>query len=240
MVCDPVVTFVGLGWFGGRRIFQLAERSFWSLNAMAIQPVYVACARRCTAPRWSDGRVPTRATISATAHTSPPPWSPVSRSVRSRFSSCIWPGPRPAGWATSEICARRIGSRSLRWRTPSSLAPPISRGRAGLGTGRRDDAAPRELGSFRPRSRARRTWRVAHLSDIHVVGERYGFRLGSGRAGPRGNERVRRRVARVSTSCTARAARRDRNHRRPDRRGHVRRVGRAVRRARRLSLVASR
>jgi 3',5'-cyclic AMP phosphodiesterase CpdA len=30
------------------------------------------------------------------------------------------------------------------------------------------------------------------LSDIHVVGERYGFRIESGRSGPRGNERLRR------------------------------------------------
>jgi calcineurin-like phosphoesterase family protein len=30
------------------------------------------------------------------------------------------------------------------------------------------------------------------LSDVHVVGERYGFRLESGRLGPRGNERFKR------------------------------------------------
>ena len=37
-----------------------------------------------------------------------------------------------------------------------------------------------------------RTWRIAHLSDVHVVGEPYGFRLESGRAGPRGNDRFMR------------------------------------------------
>ena len=49
---------------------------------------------------------------------------------------------------------------------------------------------PRDLARFDevPPSAAR--WRVAHLSDIHVVGERYGFRIESGRAGPRGNERL--------------------------------------------------
>ena len=50
---------------------------------------------------------------------------------------------------------------------------------------------PRGLTSFRERNELTRAWRVAHLSDIHVVGERYGFRLGSGRAGPRGNEAFR-------------------------------------------------
>ena len=33
-------------------------------------------------------------------------------------------------------------------------------------------------------------WRIAHLSDIHVVGETYGFRIESGRSGPRGNDRL--------------------------------------------------
>ena len=34
-----------------------------------------------------------------------------------------------------------------------------------------------------------------HLSDVHVVGERYGFRIESGRSGPRGNERLKRLLA---------------------------------------------
>ena len=34
--------------------------------------------------------------------------------------------------------------------------------------------------------------RVAHLSDLHIVGSRYGFRMESGKRGPRGNGRVRR------------------------------------------------
>ena len=37
-----------------------------------------------------------------------------------------------------------------------------------------------------------RKFRVAHLSDIHVVGENFGFRIESGRAGARGNDRLRR------------------------------------------------
>jgi hypothetical protein len=38
-----LVFLIGLGWFGGRLIFQLAERSFWSLNSLAVQPCYAAC-----------------------------------------------------------------------------------------------------------------------------------------------------------------------------------------------------
>ncbi len=39
------------------------------------------------------------------------------------------------------------------------------------------------------------TWRVAHLSDIHLVGEAYGFRLECGRDGPRGNQRFEAALA---------------------------------------------
>ncbi len=51
---------------------------------------------------------------------------------------------------------------------------------------------PRDLAGFDARPDNARVWRVAHLSDVHVVGEHYGFRIESGRSGPRGNERLRR------------------------------------------------
>ena len=34
---------VAIGWFGWRPLFRLAETSFWSLNALLIQPGYAAC-----------------------------------------------------------------------------------------------------------------------------------------------------------------------------------------------------
>jgi predicted MPP superfamily phosphohydrolase len=48
----------------------------------------------------------------------------------------------------------------------------------------------RDLVHQQPTGDAVHTWRVAHLSDLHVVGERYGFRIESGRSGPSGNGRV--------------------------------------------------
>jgi predicted MPP superfamily phosphohydrolase len=51
---------------------------------------------------------------------------------------------------------------------------------------------PLDFGPFPANSITGRTWRVAHLSDIHVVGERYGFRIEGGRSGPRGNGRLNR------------------------------------------------
>ncbi len=55
---------------------------------------------------------------------------------------------------------------------------------------------PRDLRATR-NGQAAANWRVAHLSDIHTVGERYGFRIESGRSGPRGNERLRHSLARL-------------------------------------------
>src|SRR5262249_46193114 len=58
-------------------------------------------------------------------------------------------------------------------------------------------------GGFAAEDVGGRRWRVAHLSDLHVVGERYGFRIESGRSGPRGNERVDRVLAEIETLHSA-------------------------------------
>ena len=62
------------------------------------------------------------------------------------------------------------------------------------------DAVMSPLRGFRPApqdTNTLRAWRIAHLSDLHTVGERYGFRIESGRADPRGNERLQRVFARL-------------------------------------------
>ena len=58
-------------------------------------------------------------------------------------------------------------------------------------------AQPRDLFSFATCPKGDRKWRVVHLSDIHVVGERYGFRVESGRSGPQGNERLLQAFAKL-------------------------------------------
>ncbi len=40
--------------------------------------------------------------------------------------------------------------------------------------------------------------RVAHLSDLHLVGERYGFRMETGMSGPRGNRRFRNALRKLA------------------------------------------
>ena len=42
----PIALFIAvaaLGWLFGRRLFRLAESSFWSLNALVIEPAYTMC-----------------------------------------------------------------------------------------------------------------------------------------------------------------------------------------------------
>ena len=56
---------------------------------------------------------------------------------------------------------------------------------------------PRDLQAFDEAPADAPRWRVAHLSDVHVVGEQYGFRIESGRLGPRGNERLGRVLDRL-------------------------------------------
>ena len=56
---------------------------------------------------------------------------------------------------------------------------------------------PTDLGAFDAASGGP-TWRIAHLSDIHLVGEQYGFRIESGRRGPRGNYRFTRILQRIA------------------------------------------
>src|SRR5262245_24023711 len=35
-----LVLAAGIGWYGGRPLFRLGERSFWALNAVAVEPTY--------------------------------------------------------------------------------------------------------------------------------------------------------------------------------------------------------
>jgi hypothetical protein len=51
-------------------------------------------------------------------------------------------------------------------------------------------APPLDLTTFNAPGTASRQWRIAHLSDLHAVVGPYGFRIESGRSGPRGNLRL--------------------------------------------------
>ena len=182
-----IVILIALAWFGGRPLLRVVESSFWSLNAMAIQPVYVACREgllhlgaRATAADATEAR---KARARAVAK------------ILSGIMLCalsllvIW-----LVWPSTRWVARLGDLRAVhRLVVPALANATVLVGAylaiAALAWGIADGTMPqpRELTAFRSPGDFVRSWRVAHLSDLHVVGERFGFRLGSGRAGPKGN-----------------------------------------------------
>jgi len=187
---------------GIRRLFRLAERSFWSLNALAVQPAYALC----------------REVLSQIAERVLPPDVTTARRARWRAITAIVSG--------LIICLLSIGILLLAWPHVrftvefSALNDPVALVKAALANSiaivaayvaaavlvwsvadatmpmacdleRFAESAPNEPAS------GEQTWRIAHLSDIHVVGEKYGFRIEAGRSGPRGNDRLIRVLQRL-------------------------------------------
>ena len=105
-----------------------------------------------------------------------------------------WPGARWTGSLSDLASPSRLAHIALH---NSIVIVAAYLAIAGLIWGLADTAMPQphNLPGFKPGPSVGKTWRVAHLSDIHVVGERYGFRIEGGRSGPRGNERLKQALA---------------------------------------------
>ncbi|HET7257239.1 MAG TPA: metallophosphoesterase, partial [Xanthobacteraceae bacterium] len=186
---------VGVGWFGGRTLFRLAENSFWSLNSLAVQPAYTM--GREALRQLAEGRLPARATKAQRA--------------RLRAAAAVVSGVLLCAVALGVLAAVLPSADLLRGASgvgsASHLAVVALANTVVLVAGYLAVAAlvwaiadatmaqPQDFDEFAERPSAGRTWRVAHLSDVHTVGERYGFRIESGRSGASGNERLRRLLA---------------------------------------------
>jgi predicted MPP superfamily phosphohydrolase len=198
-----LMPLVAIAWFAGRPLLRLVENSFWSLNALAVQPVYIAfreglrhLAERLFAARMSKDR---RASVSAgTAAVSGVAMFGLGLGI----VVLVWPASRWVGNLSDLTSPLRL--------VPVVLANSVVLisgyfASAALIWGIADAtmAQPRDLRSYPAGPTDGRKWRIAHLSDIHTVGERYGFRIESGRSGPRGNERLRQTLARLDEIHTA-------------------------------------
>jgi 3',5'-cyclic AMP phosphodiesterase CpdA len=186
-----------IGWFAGRPLLRLAENSFWSLNALAVQPAYIAfreglrhLAERLLASRLSDARrASVRAATAAAAGVA-------AFTLGLGIIVLVWPTSR---W----IVSRADFGSQYRWlsimvaNSVVLISGYFSAAALVWGCADAMMSQPHDLGAFFPRTTEGRHWRVAHLSDTHAVGERYGFRVESGRSGPRGNERLRQALARL-------------------------------------------
>ncbi len=193
-----LVAVIVLGWFAGRPLLRIAKNSFWSLNALAVEPIYLIArevlrylAERLLPSRATQQRYATlRAVAAAVAGLAICGLALVA--LRMAWSHSRWEGTiddlsslhrlAPVALANSAVVVSAyLAVAALYWGIADATM-----------------AQPHTLETFATHSGHDRTWRVAHLSDIHVVGERYGFRIESGRSGPRGNERWKQVLAHLA------------------------------------------
>jgi hypothetical protein len=186
---------IALAWFAGSPLFRLVERSFWELNSVAVEPGYAACreALQHFAERvlWSRVGKDKRATLRA-ATTAAAGVAICGASLL--LVMLAWPHTRWIGDMSDLAAVHRLAPVALA-NSVVLIAGYVAVAALVWALADATMAQPRGIGELPSGSEAGLTWRIAHLSDIHVVGERYGFRIESGRAGPQGNERLGRVLA---------------------------------------------
>jgi Calcineurin-like phosphoesterase len=187
-----IVGLLAIGWLGWRSFFRLVEKNFWALNSIVVEPSYAAfreafrqLAERFLAHDASDAkRARLRAASAAIAGI-------LVCGLALLVLWLVWPHAHLYG-SISEIGSwKKVAVVAL---ANSVVAISAYLAIAALIWGVADAALPqpRTLKRFDSMPANARTWRIAHLSDIHVVGERYGHRIESGRSGPSGNDRLKR------------------------------------------------
>ena len=193
-----ILAALSVAWVGLRPLFRIAESNFWSLNALAVQPGYALWreALRHLTERSLKGRTGAelarmRAMCCAGAGL-------LLFAVAALVALAAWPATRWVG-SVADLMAPHL----LILPTIANAIVVMSAylAVAALIWGFADATAdqPRDLEAFDAPNPSARIWRVAHLSDVHVVGERYGFRIESGRAGPCGNGRLVCAMERLAT-----------------------------------------
>src|ERR1700677_4277472 len=198
-----LLAIVAVGWFGWRPLFRVAEANFWALNALGVQPGYALCreairhlAERSLKPHSGAELARMRARSCAAAGI-------LLAVVAALVAGVAWPATRWIGSAADLVVPHHLIIPTL---ANAIVIMSAYLAAASLVWGFADASMdqPLDLQGFDAVPSDGRVWRVAHLSDIHIVGERYGFRIESGRGGPRGNERVRRVMARLDAENGAR------------------------------------
>lgn len=188
---------IATGWLGGKPLWRLVETNFWSLNALAVQPAY-ALSREALR-QLAEKFLP----VDADQHT-----RDLTRAMSVAASGLLicgfslwivvlaWPGSRWTGSLSDLSSLPGLAHIALH---NSIVIVAAYLAVAGLTWGLSDTimTQPRDLPRLAPTPVSGKIWRVVHLSDIHVVGERFGFRIEGGRSGPRGNERFRQTLAKL-------------------------------------------
>ena len=193
-----LLAIVAVGWIGWRPLFRIAENNFWSLNALAVQPVYAftrEALRHLTERIWGRkltvaGRARLRSANSVAAGI-------LLSACAVLIAMLAWPASRWTGGWNDLVLLHRLAMPTL---ANAVVLVSAYLAVASLMWGFADASMqqPVDLAAFDTASSRGRSWRVAHLSDLHVIGEQYGFRIESGRAGPRGNGRLDRVLAHLA------------------------------------------
>ena len=194
-----LVAVIAFGWFGGRALFRLAESSFWSLNSLAVEPVYMICRevlRFCV-----EKLLPSRASAAQYARLRAAAAAAAGMAicgVALRALALAWPSSRWTGTVADLTDLRQLATVVL---ANSVVLVAAYFAAASLVWGIADAtmAQPQTVDKFQSPPVESVTWRIAHLSDIHVVGERYGFRIECGRSGPRGNDRFNQALSQLAS-----------------------------------------
>jgi hypothetical protein len=195
-----LAVLIALGWFGGRRLFRFAEQNFWTLNSLAVQPAYTTCrealrhfAERQLSPAATRTQRSTLRAASAVAS------GALICGIAVAALMLAWPSAHFSSEIAIVASPKRLAMEAL---ANSVVLVAAYFAIAALVWAIADAtmAQPRDLDAFDTHPHDGPTWRIAHLSDIHVVGERYGFRIESGRSGPRGNERLGKVLAQLETA----------------------------------------
>jgi hypothetical protein len=187
-----LAALLALAWFGWRTFLRLIEQSFWSLNSIIVQPGYAAfreglrhLAERLFARKASEEtRAKLRSACAALAGLA-------VFGLGLLVVRLAWPYADLFGNLSEVTSWMQLASVAL---ANSAVVVVGYLAFAALAWGFADAmmAQPRGLSAFPSAPQGSGKHRVVHLSDVHVVGERYGFRIESGRSGARGNDRFRR------------------------------------------------
>jgi hypothetical protein len=193
-----LVAIVARGWIGWRPLLRLVELNFWSLIALAVQPSYAfgrEALQHLAELAWRKDLAPILRTKLRRACSL---GAGILLGAAAVFVAIlVWPFTQWTAvvheFALLHLLLKAMLANSVFVVCCYLAAAALA---WGLADARMDQ--PACLATFSAAASASRIWRVAHLSDLHVVGERYGFRIESGRAGPRGNERLGRVLARLA------------------------------------------
>lgn len=177
---------------GGRALYRATERSFWALVSVVVQPGYVLVREslRHIVEKLASGRLDPAARRTATVAATLAAGLLVS-ALASLAVLEAWPATRWVGNVADLRAPQRLVAPTL---ANSVVIVGVFLALAALAWSIADATmeTPLGLAEFDPPAHGARTWRVAHVSDLHTVGGRYEPRLESGRAGPRGNQALER------------------------------------------------